>query len=191
MVGDYARRGCSRLGDNRRALAEDGELRLWSGDVAIGAPGAAFVDEVAEVCGADVAAADRRVGAAALGGSWKISRRAGAAMLRAPLTDIGVASYPGILSFEVKVTGSLPIGDTTRNITYFIIDASKKTIVGQVNLPDAVRQPMRVSISVKVQNALGAFAIGTFNNGEFESASFLSVNDPAAGASPRGAIGSF
>ena len=66
-----------------RALAEGGEFRLWSCDVASGATGETFVDALEEASGAAVAAADRRVGASALGGTWEICRRAARLVARA------------------------------------------------------------------------------------------------------------
>ena len=56
----------------------DGELRLWSCDAAAGAEGAAFIEALAEATGADVAASTGRIGAAALGGNWKLTEAPGA-----------------------------------------------------------------------------------------------------------------
>ena len=56
-----------------RALADDGELRLWSCDIAAGAAGTAFIEALARATGADVAASTGRIGAAALGGTWDLA----------------------------------------------------------------------------------------------------------------------
>ena len=88
-----------------RALAEGGEFRLWSCDVASGATGETFVDALGEASGAAVAAADRRVGAAALGGTWELP---GAA--RPPLTAAGMARYVGVLDHFINInTHGLPV----------------------------------------------------------------------------------
>jgi len=95
----------------------------------------------------------------------------------------------GFTVMEVTVRGVLPIGDTTENETYFILDAAKAAIVGQVMLPKAVKQSLAVAITVKVPSTAGSFAIGTFDDsGNFQVASFLRVEGPSV-HSPGGAVG--
>ncbi|TIQ29656.1 MAG: hypothetical protein E5X48_29860 [Mesorhizobium sp.] len=90
---------------------------------------------------------------------------------------------------EVTVRGVLPIGDTTENVTYFILDAVKSSIVGQVILPKAVKRSLAVALTVKVPSSAGKLAIGTFDDGgNFQVASFLRVEPPAV-QSPGGAVG--
>ena len=78
-----------------RALAVDGELRLWSCETAAGEAGDAFIARLAQATGADVVAARGLVGDAALGGSWELTAAA-----RPPLTPAGVAGYAGVLSTD-------------------------------------------------------------------------------------------
>jgi hypothetical protein len=171
------------------ALADGGELRLWACETGRGAAGEAFVLALAEAAGAEVAAASGRVGAGALGATWALSGRGPAA--RPPLTETGAARYAGILATsELVVTGRLPEGETTKSITYFILDTSRNTIVGQVILPDTARGNISVSVTVKVPISLGPFAIGAFDEqGNFVPTAFLSVNSPAGGQTPGGAVG--
>ncbi|MES5488918.1 hypothetical protein QMZ05_39770 [Bradyrhizobium sp. INPA03-11B] len=117
--------------------------------------------------------------------------------VRPPITATGVDSYAGVLSaiglHEILVAGNLPRGQTTGNITYFIIDRSSKAIVSQVTLPDASNQFNRVEIRLKVARLSGAYDIGTFqSNGEFKPAEFLAVRSdldtpPSGGASGHAA----
>ena len=69
-----------------------------------GETGDAFIEVLAKAVGADVSAATTRVGAAALGGTWKLA--ACASQPAAPLTEVGTASYAGVLAFQVTVTGT-------------------------------------------------------------------------------------
>jgi hypothetical protein len=95
--------------------------------------------------------------------------------------------YAGDLVAEVMVTGTLPIGDTVGPVTYFIVDMDQKAIVGQVVLPNALKQATPVSMRVKVPNGTAPLAIGTFvANGNFEPASFLTIGTLAK---PVGAVG--
>jgi hypothetical protein len=87
--GDCADENLAAIG---RALRPDGDLRLWSCDVARGAAGAAFVEALERASGAEVAAAAGLVGAAGLGGSWELEGGA-----TAPLTAAGVGVYAGVM----------------------------------------------------------------------------------------------
>ena len=88
-------------------------------------------------------------------------------------------------TYDIVVTGTLPSGDTTGTVTYFVIDTTTNTIVGQVALPNAVPRKTSVSLPLKVPNASGSYAIGTFDNaGGFRAANFLSVAIPPAANVP-------
>ncbi|PBB84925.1 MULTISPECIES: hypothetical protein [unclassified Mesorhizobium] len=90
---------------------------------------------------------------------------------------------------EVTVRGVLPIGDSTENVTYFLLDTAKNSIVGQVILPKAVKRSLAVALTVKVPSTAGSLAIGTFDDGgNFQVASFLRVEIPAV-QHPDGAVG--
>ena len=80
-----------------RALAVDGELRLWSCDAGAGAAGATFIAALAQATGADVAAATGRIGAAALGGGWDLAAYAHRTPT-CPLTTTAMAAYAGVLT---------------------------------------------------------------------------------------------
>ena len=95
----------------------------------------------------------------------------------------------GFAVMEVAVRGVLPIGDTTENVPYFILDTAKSAIVGQVILPKAAKRSLAVAVTVKVPSTSGSLAIGTFgDDGNFQAASFLRVEGPAV-SRPSGAVG--
>ena len=84
-----------------RALAADGDLRLWSCDTAYGQVGAVFLGALADAACADVAAATDRVGAADKGGAWVLSARAAAPSPQPPLTREGIEAFGGVLVAKV------------------------------------------------------------------------------------------
>ena len=90
---------------------------------------------------------------------------------------------------EVTVTGTLPIGDTTGNVTYFVIDTTTNSVVGHVVLPNAVKRKLQFQLPVKVPNASASYQIGTFDEDGFHASSFLSVRNPTSNQRPPGAIG--
>ena len=87
---------------------------------------------------------------------------------------------------EVTVTGTLPMGDTTGIVTYFVIDTTTNSVVGQVVLPNAVKKKTSVSMTVKVPNASASYQIGTFDEDGFHASSFLSVRNPTSTNVPPG-----
>src|SRR5271169_6547369 len=89
-----------------RALAVDGELRLWSCDAASGPVGTAFIETLAQATGAGVAAATGRIGAATLGGTWDLTARSHPTA-RAPLTAAAMAAYAGVLATKTWSYGGI------------------------------------------------------------------------------------
>ena len=109
---------------------------------------------------------------------------------RSPLTEAGIASYSGVLAaYEITVTGTLPEGKTTANITYLIADTVTNTVVGTVTLPDCVEPKTAVSMTLKVANPSASFAIGTFEDGAFHPSSLLSVRNPISNLTHSGPVG--
>jgi hypothetical protein len=126
-----------------RALREEGELRLWSCDVAIGAAGATFIEALTEVAGAYVAAADRRVGSPALGGTWKLKGRPQQAISRPPLNAAATLGYSQVLTDSITLTSDSFVsirgnfggkGVVLGSLYYFVIQGGSGdvTVVGQI-----------------------------------------------------------
>ncbi|HSG91991.1 MAG TPA: DUF4347 domain-containing protein [Pseudomonadales bacterium] len=61
----------------RGFLADDADLLLYGCDLAAGPDGAALLERLADLTGADVAASDDRTGGLALGGDWDLEVRTG------------------------------------------------------------------------------------------------------------------
>ena len=93
-----------------RALASDGELRLWSCNSALGDAGEAFIETLSEAVGAEVCASTALIGAAALGGAWELFRTRKRVHALAAADRNGVSSYAGVLpttSGELTLTGTI------------------------------------------------------------------------------------
>ena len=99
-----------RLTSWSRGLAADADLLIYGCNVAAGETGGAFVDRLASLTGADVAASDDRTGTAALGGDWTLEKSTG--LLESATLTPGAAGYDYLLS---SVTPSKS-GDTTNVI---------------------------------------------------------------------------
>ncbi|MFZ4526239.1 MAG: DUF4347 domain-containing protein [Chlorobium sp.] len=91
------------------SLSPSGDILLYGCNVAAGAEGLAFVDALARLTHADVAASDDVTGAAALGGDWVLEVESGVV----EDINVGVDGYDGTLSTY-----------TYNGHTYLLINAS-------------------------------------------------------------------
>ena len=121
-----------------RALATEGGLRLWSCQTAAGPAGAAFVADLAQAAGGDLAAATGLVGAAARGGSWELTAAA-----RPPLTGPGRAAYGGVFATKTWQTTGTTSWTTAANWNPPSVPASTDDIV----IPGGGTQPTISSIT--------------------------------------------
>lgn len=82
----------------RSALASDADILLYGCDVGAGAPGIAFVQALARLSGADVAASTDRTGSAAQGGDWTLEVRTGPIEAASMLSDGALPQWQGSLA---------------------------------------------------------------------------------------------
>ncbi|MDI9855895.1 DUF4347 domain-containing protein [Comamonas sp. 17RB] len=78
------------------ALKADGDLLLYGCDVGQGDKGQSFLDQLAAITGADVAASADDTGAAALGGNWTLERSSGA--IETTALGAQLTSYESVLA---------------------------------------------------------------------------------------------
>ena len=101
-------------------LKADGDLMLYGCDVGEGSKGQAFLDELASITGADVAASVDDTGAAALGGNWTLERSSGVIETSA----LSVDGYSGLLAanYTGGAVASAPVlGATLNNLMKYVV----------------------------------------------------------------------
>lgn len=109
------------------ALDEAGDLLLYGCRVGEGGQGQAFLDSVATLTGADVAASDDLTGVADQGGDWALEAVTGA--VEAGLAfDAGVTAYASVLETpdfadDATTTGEVVVGDSVIGEIEFLGDA--------------------------------------------------------------------
>jgi len=91
----------------RAALTDDADLLLYGCDVAAGDSGAAFIESLARLTGADVAASTNATGASAAGGDWVLEAQVGAVTAQA-------AAVPQLMQALAGTLGLLPVGSEVR-----------------------------------------------------------------------------
>lgn len=99
------------------SLTEDGDFLLYGCNVAQGEAGRAFVEDIARITRADVAASEDATGAVAKGGDWDLEATIGSVTTEPVINTVRATSFSGILadatlSFE-SGTGSFSGADTT------------------------------------------------------------------------------
>jgi uncharacterized repeat protein (TIGR02059 family) len=82
------------------ALAADADLLLHGCSVGAGDAGAAFLAQLAEATGADVAASDDATGAARLGGDWELEVQRGTITSPVAFQAPALDAYAGLLAFS-------------------------------------------------------------------------------------------
>jgi len=117
----------TELADIGHALNAGGDLLLYGCDVAAGPDGQRFIDDLARITGADVAASTNASGATDIGGDWTLEAHAGAIETDA----LHIDAYRGLLTlltFDPLVDTDLTNFDQT-SITR-IIDGKTFTLSG-------------------------------------------------------------
>jgi N-acetylneuraminic acid mutarotase len=122
----YAR----ELGTLRSAFGPGGELDLWSCEVAAGEAGHALVQDLAAVTGARLAASEHGVGSAALGGSWRLDVRVGAAQGATPFSAVSRNAFSELLG-QWSLAAPLLVGRV--NATATLLGNGKVLVAGGYN----------------------------------------------------------
>jgi len=121
------------------ALDDEGELDLWSCNVAASSDGIQFVGQLAEAIGGNVAAASHAVGSAALGGSWQLDMHAGPASAPNPFAARARERFNGVLSDIWSPAG------TMYNARYHgvatLLPSGKVLVAGGFNRGEGTMQP--------------------------------------------------
>ncbi|MDD2863661.1 MAG: DUF4347 domain-containing protein [Methylococcales bacterium] len=83
-------------------LSKDGDILLYGCDVAKGDDGQAFINSLAKVTKADVAASNDFTGAASLGGDWTLEYATGSQHI----SSLDVTNYPDVLTTTTGLIAS-------------------------------------------------------------------------------------
>jgi hypothetical protein len=113
------------------ALAPGGDLLLYGCDIGAGAEGRAYLDRLATLTGADVAASDDSTGAESLGGDWDLEVTSGSVDTAGAFAD-DIAAYETLLTsivsgttvtFNSQSTGDMGSPTATIEGYSFVFDA--------------------------------------------------------------------
>ena len=105
-------------------LKPDGDILLYGCEVAQGNAGQAFIEQLAQITGASVAASTNLTGATNLGGDWVLAAQAG--FVKSPALQL---SYHGILAILTGTIGDDVLTGSTGDDT-FTGDSGNDTLIG-------------------------------------------------------------
>ncbi|MFV3307729.1 Ig-like domain-containing protein [Pseudomonas sp. NY15181] len=95
------------LGSIGRSLDANGDILFYGCDVGSGAAGQAFIDRIAQLTGADVAASNDATGAASRGGDWALEVSSGAIEATVPFSKTAQEAFSGrLFSGTVDFSGA-------------------------------------------------------------------------------------
>ncbi|WP_051933539.1 Ig-like domain-containing protein [Massilia sp. BSC265] len=134
--------GLAQLG---RALAEHGDFLIYGCDVAQGSAGAAFVERLAALTGADVAASSDTTGAAVFGGNWELEVQAGA-IDSAVLQPAGYEGRLAVTSIST-IAGDNVVNAAEQTSVVISGVASNSGQDVQVTVSDGVKTVTRVALT--------------------------------------------
>ncbi len=163
------------------SLAPDGDILFYGCDIAGGPNGGAFIDEIAELTGADIAASDDTTGHASMGGNWQLEAHAGAIE-----SDVLVA-------MEARVTWQHILANSvldwaTRPLTNFLVGATDVVVIDGITVTTSGTQVgSRTSQIHRIDPTLaldGYFASidsamdATIDNGTVQNITQFSFSEP-------------
>ena len=133
----------SQLQQWGQSLTTTGDILLYGCDVAGGVIGKAFVQQISQLTGADVAASDDWTGSAALGGDWLLEYATG--LIEAPLAlqIQAMEAYNSVLPNYIvggyigswNLNSNTPVDTPFNKLTHLFYSFADVTSTGTVQLP--------------------------------------------------------
>jgi hypothetical protein len=128
------------------ALSDDADLLFYGCDLAASGSGTAFIDALARLTGADVAASTDPTGTAALGGDWDLEYRVGAIETGVALTAAGQQSWAGLLAVNAAPVNTVPATQQA-DVTGTLVFSSANSNAISISDPDAGASPVQVTLT--------------------------------------------
>jgi VCBS repeat-containing protein len=167
------------------ALTADADLLLYGCEVGQGAIGQSFVQQLAQLTGADIAASDDLTGSGALGGDWTLEVNTGEIAASLVFQASVIANYQHLLPVDListtdptlpsdVVNGSQYRGGINDNGRYVVFDSTASNLVTNDtnNAPDVFVRDLQTGSTTLVS----ANSSGTASGNDFSFDSEMSGN---------------
>ncbi|MFC1636580.1 C25 family cysteine peptidase, partial [Planctomycetota bacterium] len=153
-------------------LSSDGDILFYGCNVGVGSTGQDFLNKIADLTGADVAASDDPTGAAPLDGDWILERTLGTVTSKLPFDPVVWATFPGLLDLA-GISGLLTVPSVM--LTTQVVDGTEFTHVvvpewrtgGQIGQPElpVFRQSYAIPENADVASTFTILGQDTFGKG--------------------------
>ncbi|MCT7977846.1 DUF4347 domain-containing protein [Laspinema olomoucense] len=122
-----------------KSLTPDADILLYGCNLAADLGG--FVNRLATVTGADIAASDNLTGSADLGGDWELEAHTGPIEVQIPFSAEAIGAYQGILAPEISLSSSNLT--YTENGGFAVLDSTATA----TNLPNFNGSTLRINFT--------------------------------------------
>jgi hypothetical protein len=126
------------LRDWAKALTQDADILVYGCDLASGEAGAAFVQQLSDLTGADIAASTNRTGAGMLGGDWVFEVTSGSIEAGLAFQVSTIATYNSVLSLTLSGSQTFT-GNTFFNEDVFISGNAIVEVLGDLTISNLGR----------------------------------------------------
>ena len=190
LTGDALAAYADSLSVIGQSLSEQGDILLYGCLVGEGGEGQAFVDALANLTGADIAASDDLTGASDLGGDWDLEIITGDIEATTPLSSVAMNNFAGVLAnVTFDFDGASVVGgnvhqtsggytivvdgqDTDIHLGYY---SYTSTPVDGSNLPSAWEK--NITISLSGNQIFNIASLDIFNMRDNQPQSFTFTSD--------------
>ncbi len=166
------------------ALSADADILIYGCDVGAGDAGAAFVAQLAQATGADVAASTDDSGSAALGGNWQLERESGA--IQYGLTADPFGHWEGLLATFI-VTNTNDAGAGSLRQAIIDADALAGTDTISFNISAALVGGLHtINLASALPTITGTVILDASSEPDFAGEPVVRIDGASAGAGVAG-----
>ncbi|MBE9179969.1 DUF4347 domain-containing protein, partial [Oculatella sp. LEGE 06141] len=121
------------LRDWSTALAKDADILVYGCDLAAGEAGTAFIQQLSDLTGADIAASTNRTGSNALGGDWIFEVNSGSIEAGLAFSASAIANYNSVLAILLSGNQTFT-GNTTLNEDIVVSGNAVLNVLGNLTI---------------------------------------------------------
>ena len=171
-----------------QALSADGDLLLYGCNVAQDAVGQAFVQSLARLTRADVAASSNLTGSASLGGDWGLEYSTGAIHSQLTVRSFERLQWAGVLTtYTVNSTADTNTGiGTTGTLRWVIGQTNANAGTDTINFNIAGGGVQTIAVTSALPTITGAVVIDGWTQPTYVGAPMIELNGAGAGANVTG-----
>ncbi|MGI9277944.1 MAG: DUF4347 domain-containing protein, partial [Endozoicomonas sp.] len=145
-----------------QSLSEEGDILLYGCNVGSDGEGQAFIEQLAELTGADVAASDDLTGSSDFGGDWELEASSGMIGSDTAFTELSANTYRSVLG-EI-VNGGVGAATTNGTSAGQVFTATETGVISEIhvvqsNQSDGVGQPVpgpgAVTLTLTIYDGIG------------------------------------